>query len=119
MNGGWSLEQIDPQNYCGEASNWSASTDLSGGTPGRKNSIYAPDPDLTAPILLRAVVNDNRTLTLYFSESMNSNRMNELSRYTASGNLGHPITATPTAPAYKSVVLMFADTIGCGANLHH
>lgn len=114
MNGGWSLEQIDPHNYCGEASNWSASNDLSGGTPGRRNSIYASAPDLTAPVLLRAVVQDNRTLTLYFSESLNPNRMGELSRYTASGNLGQPITATPTAPAYKSVVLMFADTIVIG-----
>lgn len=114
INGGWSLEQVDPHNYCGEASNWRASVDLAGGTPGRRNSISASAPDLTQPTLLRAVVNDNRTIALFFSESMNANHISELSRYTASGNLGHPITATPTAPANKSVLLMFADTIAVG-----
>ena len=45
-DGGWSLEQIDPSNACGGKNNWTASTDLQGGTPGIENSVKA---DNTAP----------------------------------------------------------------------
>ena len=38
-DGGWTLEMTDTQNPCAGASNWRASTDPSGGTPGRKNSM--------------------------------------------------------------------------------
>ncbi|WP_460504286.1 lamin tail domain-containing protein, partial [Hymenobacter agri] len=40
-NGGWSLEIIDPNNYCGGAENWTALRDSTGGTPVRANSVRA------------------------------------------------------------------------------
>lgn len=114
INGGWSLEQIDPTNFCGEKDNWIASNDLSGGTPGRTNSVYHAQPDVSNPILLRAVVDGNRTITLYFSESMNADKLSDTARYFASGGLGHPIIATPIIPTLKSVQLNFADTFSMG-----
>jgi hypothetical protein len=114
MNGGWSLEQIDASNYCGEGSNWIASNDLSGGTPGRKNSVASSNPDIIAPILLRAVVQNNRSIMLYFSESMKTEKLADINRYLASLNLGKPITAVPVASQNKSVLLTFADTMIVG-----
>ncbi|MEI6747689.1 MAG: lamin tail domain-containing protein, partial [Bacteroidota bacterium] len=62
--GGWSLEQIDPMNPCGDAGNWKASSDISGGTPGKQNSIFAANPDLVQPMIQRVTVDDSVTLTV-------------------------------------------------------
>lgn len=44
-SGGWSLEQKDPGDPCGGVRNWSASADVSGGTPGIVNSILSESRD--------------------------------------------------------------------------
>jgi hypothetical protein len=113
-DGGWSLEQIDPMNFCGESENWIASNDLSGGTPGRSNSVFSSSPDIVNPTILRAVVEGNRSVSLYFSESMDGTFLSNPNRFLASLNLGHPITAIASAPTNKSVLLNFADTIVMG-----
>jgi len=110
-NGGWSLEQIDPFNYCGESSNWEASTDFSGGTPGKRNSIFSSNPDNSNPEILRAIIQDKYSVMVYFSESMDVYYLSNLNNYLASPNLNNPISALPTAPSYKSVLLTFADSI--------
>ncbi len=70
QEGGWALELIDPNNLCGEADNWTASEDGSGGTPGRQNSVFASKPDLTGPQLLSAVAESETTVRLLFDEKM-------------------------------------------------
>ncbi len=65
--GGWSLEQIDPLNPCGEENNWIASVDESGGTPGKQNSVFDSNPDVEAPVLLRIAVLDDQNILLVFS----------------------------------------------------
>ncbi|GAA3923840.1 lamin tail domain-containing protein [Hymenobacter algoricola] len=71
-DGGWSLELIDPANPCGGAANWSASTDASGGTPGRANSVRAANADRTPPALRRATVVSPTLLRLEFDEKLDS-----------------------------------------------
>lgn len=39
LNGGWSLEQINPQLPCSGDFNWSVCESISGATPGRENSV--------------------------------------------------------------------------------
>jgi Lamin Tail Domain/CHU_C Type IX secretion signal domain len=51
-NGGWSLEQINPQLPCSGDFNWSVCESNSGATPGRNNSIHdtlflPPTPSIT------------------------------------------------------------------------
>ena len=52
-SGGWSLERIDPERFCGGGHNWKTSKDPDGGTPGRINSIYQLNPDTLNPDVLR------------------------------------------------------------------
>ena len=48
-DGGWTLEMIDTKNPCAGISNWKASTDTRGGSPGIKNSVDAVNNDLSGP----------------------------------------------------------------------
>jgi hypothetical protein len=71
-NGGWTLEMIDPANACAGSSNWTASLAHAGGTPGRRNSVKATNPDLTPPVLKEAIALSPTLLRLRFSESLDS-----------------------------------------------
>lgn len=78
-NGGWSLEQIDPFNPCAGTRNWSASIDPSGGTPGRVNSINAPNAVL--PAVERASMLGNNILFLWFDQQMDRVTLGETTHY--------------------------------------
>lgn len=71
-DGGWSLEMVDTGNPCAGMDNWTASTDASGGTPGRANAARASNPDRTPPALLRAVAAAPNVLRLTFAEKLDS-----------------------------------------------
>ncbi|MDP4631056.1 MAG: lamin tail domain-containing protein [Flavobacteriales bacterium] len=75
-DGGWSLEQINPYKICSGQLNWSASNNVSGGTPGFQNSIYNNSPDTEGPQLLSWNLNQANQLTLQFNESINVGNSN-------------------------------------------
>ena len=66
--GGWSLELIDPVSPCSGATNWIASNDPSGGTPGRINSMFNDSEDNVAPRITSTEVVDEFNVTVFFSE---------------------------------------------------
>lgn len=68
--GGWSLERIDPTSPCRKGSNWSASIDPSGGTPGRKNSVHDPEHDRSPPTPLNARTTSADTVELRSDEAL-------------------------------------------------
>jgi hypothetical protein len=70
--GGWSLEMMDPENPCGEAQNWMASENPSGGTPGKANSTAVSRPDLTPPQVLRVEISSTTQLKVVFNEKLDS-----------------------------------------------
>jgi len=69
-NGGWSLEQVNPELNCSLMSNWKASNGKSGGTPGQKNSVYASVSDISMPEILHIAAPDVQTLILYVSNPL-------------------------------------------------
>lgn len=70
-DGGVSLEKIDPENTCEEETNWTSSEDESGGTPGRRNSVYANKPDITPPVIISVVAMVDDTISVSFNEKLN------------------------------------------------
>ncbi len=106
-NGGWSLEKIDPYNFCQGMENWMASVDSRGGTPGLPNSILASNPDETAPRLLRAGVEDTNTIVLYFSEPMDEEGMANVNHFNVQPNIGTATAAEPLLPDFSRVRLSF------------
>jgi hypothetical protein len=69
-DGGWSLEQINPDLPCSSSNNWRASTGVDGGTPGSINSIHNNTPDTTSPALVGISVLNNVTLLAHFDEEV-------------------------------------------------
>jgi hypothetical protein len=67
-DGGWTLEMIDTKSPCAGSSNWKASVNTNGGSPGKKNAIDAVNNDTTAPQLKRAYTTDNTTIVLVYDE---------------------------------------------------
>ena len=66
-DGGWSLELINPNSKCTGKYNWTASTDVIGGTPGSKNSVIPIAQDLEPPIIIQAFAQDSM-VQLWLSE---------------------------------------------------
>jgi len=74
-DGGWSLEMIDPNNPCGEADNWIASTKWFGGTPGTQNTAFGANPDVVLPQLTKANALNDSTVVVTFSETIDADGM--------------------------------------------
>jgi hypothetical protein len=105
QDGGWTLEMIDTKNPCSGFSNWKASTDLSGGTPGRKNSVDAVNVDAVVPKLLRSYTIDERNIVLVFDEPLNSTTTSITTNYTISDGIGTPLNANAISPSFDKVAL--------------
>ncbi len=67
-SGGWSLEQIYANSICLDSCNWAASVDISGGTPGRVNSIFNLGLDETPPQITAVYTPSITQITLVFNE---------------------------------------------------
>jgi hypothetical protein len=78
-DGGWSLEQVNPEFPCGGSANWKESVNASGGTPGAVNSVFNNNPDVTAPTVISVLVNSPQSITIVFSETMSQDIQGSLS----------------------------------------
>jgi hypothetical protein len=103
--GGWTLEMIDTKNPCTGYTNWKASIDSKGGTPGKKNSVDGINSDKTSPNLLRAYATDSIDIILVFDEPLDSGKASTVADYTISDGINTPGNVTVTAPIFDHVNL--------------
>lgn len=111
--GGWSLEMIDTNNPCAGISNWTASRDVSGGTPGRKNSVDGMNKDDTSPQLIHAFAETESAIKLYFNETLDSLKAVALANY----SLDNGLTASKIevlAPFFNQVMITLNNPIVAG-----
>ena len=103
-DGGWAAEQIDPQNPCAGASNWMASEDASGGTPGRINSVNGENN--VAPQVEHVSMFSNYIVQLWFDQQMNSMSLLEAINYIVEETGEHPqeIEINPLNPNYVGLI---------------
>lgn len=104
-DGGYALEMIDAQNPCAGENNWAASNDLSGGTPGRKNSIADINPDNTPPMILNAFPIGIDTIVVQFDEPVLSASL-ELTSFEIDNGIGTPAEIILSGGIVKSVTLV-------------
>ena len=71
-SGGYTIERINPDDPCTDFSDWLASNDALGGTPGLENSIYDNTPDTDAPSFDQLIATPPNYLEIYFDEGMDS-----------------------------------------------
>lgn len=109
--GGWSLEMIDLKNPCTGISNWTASDQATGGTPGKTNSANAENPDLSGPELLRSITVDSLHILALFSEPLDSLSATHALNYNFSPGPGNPAEALPVPPFYDRVSLTLQEPI--------
>ncbi|MDP2386505.1 MAG: lamin tail domain-containing protein [Bacteroidota bacterium] len=91
-DGGWSLELINPtlNANCLDQSNWTASNNANGGTPGVQNSVYDISPDVTAPLFSSIAVIDSLTLEVCFNEAISATLINSAGSYSVNSGIGNP-----------------------------
>ncbi len=108
-DGGWSLERIDPTNFCGGETNWTASLSYTGGTPGQQNSVFASNPDNTAPELLAVNIISSDQISLAFDENISYASGSETANFTIGNGIGNPSSAYVDAEDKTLVHLFFAN----------
>ncbi len=113
-DGGWTLEMVDVNNPCSGASNWRASVDPRGGTPGSKNSVDGTNADQTPPALLKAFAIDNTTIFLQFDEPLDSLSAATAANYQVSNGIGSPLSLVCIAPLFNTVQLTLSNALQTG-----
>ncbi|MDO1444802.1 lamin tail domain-containing protein [Rhodocytophaga aerolata] len=111
-DGGWTLEQINPLAPCNNSSNWQASSDVAGGTPGKQNALYSPVVDQSPPALQAVKVISTTQLEVQFTETMDSVLVKN-GTYTIDPSLT-VAQVYAVAPEYTSVKLILSAPIEAG-----
>lgn len=71
-DGGWSLEQVNPNSPCSGSANWKESENVAGGTPGSENSIFSNAPDITPPQVQTIIQLSSNQIEVIASEPLDT-----------------------------------------------
>ena len=111
-DGGWSIEQINPELVCSDINNWFASNDARGATPADQNSIYDNTPDTTAPNLISVMVVSPTQIIALFDEIMDSGSLSSGTYLLDNGATVN--SGSPNSPSLRSVTLDLTQAMVSG-----
>lgn len=103
MEGGWSMELINPGNPCLTSLNWQAATDYRGGTPGTKNSVF--DETNIFPEIISVCVMDSVRIGIIFNQTMSYSFVMATERFSIDHGIGRPVAILPNDPFFTSFTL--------------
>lgn len=102
-DGGWSLEQIDPENPCVGAANWKASKAAEGGSPGKLNTVDGEY--LLAPSVRHICVLDSLRIRLEFNQSLGTEIIGMPEAFMIGQGMGAASAILPEDPWYTTFIL--------------
>ena len=107
--GGWSIEQVNPDLYCEGKHNWRASVSAIGGSPGKQNSVFG-EYMYSEPLKIQNLflVNSN-TLILKFNKKLDSNSIVNQNQYFVDKGVGNPIFVSFNTYFSSEINLHFSD----------
>ncbi|MCO4814418.1 MAG: lamin tail domain-containing protein [Flavobacteriales bacterium] len=73
--GGYTIERINPNDPCTDITDWKASNDVLGGTPGLINSVFDITPDTQLPEISQLIAFTPDFLEIHFTEGMDSSSL--------------------------------------------
>ena len=122
-DGGWSMEQLNPNNPCLMEENWKASSDDKGGTPGGENSVF--DELFVAPEIKTVCVLDSVRIRIEFNQAMHNSFTLFPEYFIIDRDIGIPQTILPDDPFFtffilnteKPLVRGFVYELVCNTNI--
>jgi len=117
-SGGWSLEKIDPDRFCGGGENWSESKDISGGTPGSLNSLHKLNPDTIKPGISFVEIPEDSVLEIFFTEPMDSTTQQIPDYFNIDHEIGRPAKIILQGPDYQALLLELNEPVRTGMVYH-
>ncbi|MEY3052600.1 MAG: hypothetical protein RLY31_2385 [Bacteroidota bacterium] len=111
--GGWSLERINPLSPCSGTSNWAASQSLSGGTPGRPNSVLEAVADTAGTRLLYVAgkPSDRHRIRLFFDRRLDAATVSDTGHWRIRPPLALSAAYLEDVAGQEGVTLLFQDAI--------
>jgi hypothetical protein len=108
-DGGWTLERTSPNAPCNPMA-WTASEDLRGGTPGRRNSVALDSVDRQPPEIERYYMKNDQTIVLLFNKSLDLTLAEQALQYSFSENI-KVSSANCLSPMFQIVQLKLGTTL--------
>ncbi|MBK5279833.1 MAG: lamin tail domain-containing protein, partial [Bacteroidia bacterium] len=108
QQGGWTVELLNPDTLRYDSTNWLASFDIRGGTPGKQNSQFGKQFDQTPPTWLNLLVINQNELLLNFNEALNTTSIQNPTSYSINNQIGSPTKITLSSDK-RAVTLSFSE----------
>ncbi len=113
-NGGYSLERINPDTaFCIPLTNWTASTDSSGGTPGKENSVLNRALDTEGPVFESATILDSDSILVCFDETLDESIAGNPASYSLAPSISVTDVVT-LGPDFRCVILCLSEDLELG-----
>ncbi len=107
--GGWSIEQVNPDLFCEGKHNWRASVSAIGGTPGKQNSVFG-NYIYSEPLRIQNLhLANSNTLSLKFNKKLDSASIANTNNYVVDKGVGSPIFVSFNTYFSSEVNLYFSD----------